>query len=397
MLKKAGQMTIQALGRSRASRAKKGKWYAGRKLGIAPNRTMRSTGAAKKLQTMGQVVTKSVVPNAGQMISKMQDMSTVRKMATETCSSIMLQTEDLVNADFGIAYSISANPADPGFTPSLAATANQYQQFTCKGLKFTFTPSSSANQAGSVYLAFQPNVQAADPASVDDIKGIAGCLVGPLYGAATVLMVPAQCLQHAFNIQTVDKSKTTVDTPQVSPGKIVLGFSGAGLSFATPVTVGNLSVSYTFDLSTTRVTQGSNALSGVYNFLPTGAATIGHLTYLDPTTSLLTSGYHTMLATNIAHVFRPRIKGARHMVTYRGTTTGAAHPAPVFQTSSDGSTWTTIVAKDTLTATANHCSTYIMPPARFYKFGYGADTQLDAAILRIASLPTPPTGEPLTV
>ncbi len=384
LLRQLGMKTVKVIGNSRAKRNARGQWYLGEKLGMPPKRGVqsrnRNSAPAKKVQKLAKVVTKTVIPNAAQVVTNMQDPRTVRKIKTETIMNpVTIQTTDLITTDFGICYSNSANPADPGFTPSLSADATQYQQFRCRALKFTFKPSASATQNGQIYLAFLPNVTTAEPTSADAMQAILGCRQGPMFGEATVLTVESQCLQQAYNVQTVDKSKTTQDTPQVSPGRLVMGFSGVGQTFNT-FPVGSLTVSYAYDFWTSTVTQGSNQIAGSYE-CPHGPTTT-----LRPSISTLTSGYHSLIATNVAGVFRPRVRGAKHFVVYRGTTSGAAHSTPAVASSQDGTTWTASTAVASVTNGANHVSAYILPVAAFYRFTV-ADA-LDASTLWVSSLPS---------
>lgn len=377
-------MAVQALGNNRAKRARQGRYYVGKRMGIPPNRRSNATGTAKSIASLAKVVTTTVVPQAAQAVRNMQVSATTRKMATENIATLKLTTTGVVQGDFGICYSESANPADPGFTASLAAIANQYQQFRCNALKFTFKPSATTSTPGQFYIGFTPVVTANDPQSASDITGMYATEQGGLFGAATVLTVPVQALQHAYNIQQIDKSKTQEDTTQVSPGRVICGWSGAG-AFVNGTVIGNLSVTYCYDFMTTKVTHGSNAVNGAYAFT-------GNMTALTFDRNDLGFGYHTLKPTGTAGVYAPRVQGCRHAIVYRGTIAAGVHTT-VFSYSHDGVNWTVQAPQHTLGNLVDYMAAYTMPPASFYKLEMDAAHNLTACTIRVASLPSPPVGE----
>jgi len=130
---------------------------------IQPARRGRFMQRVQKVTQLAQPTVKTIMTNAAQFNQKLQSPASLVKMGTEQCADIKIQAEDLVDGDFGIAYSQAFNPADPGFMSGLAAVANQYQQYRLAGLKFSFTPSATTNTNGLIHMCFLPNVTDSDP------------------------------------------------------------------------------------------------------------------------------------------------------------------------------------------------------------------------------------------
>lgn len=373
------------LGKSRTRRAKRGKYYVGKNVGIPPARGRKSNGQRRGPRGNGgdllQVATNSVVPNAAPSISNAQPLTSITRSGTES-QSIFIATSMLEAGDFGVAYSISANPADPGFLKSLAAISNQYQQFKCLSFKMTFTPAATTSTPGTVYLAFQPDCNAPEPKDIGSMSNLLGMVSGPFFGKATTLRVANQALQHAFNIQTVNKSKTAVDTTQVSPGKMLVCFSGAGTLPANGVTIGVLNITYTFGFCTPKLAEGSNQLACQYLVSP-GAT---DFLVFDP--ALRVTGYHMLFPTDTVGTYRTRMR-TNHLASTHVVLDEANDIK--WQYSEDDVTWNdgVLIAETIDSVTYGHAATYTLPPARYYRCKLHAtgSTVVDGRVY-VSSLPS---------
>jgi len=390
MLQNAGKMAVQAIGRSRGRRADQGRWYLGQKLGAPPQRGGQWKGRrGKRIQQaaqLGQTITTSVIANAGQFQKNLQSSKRELKLGSEKIDQLKITTTEFVSGDYGLLFSASINPADPGVFPSLSAVANQYQQFRCNSLKFTFQPCATTNTPGNIYLGFVPNCAQKDPTSTADILAMLGGVKGPFYGAATTAIVPSEAIQKAFAVQQVTKNATAVDTTQMSPGRLFVGFDGAGVETDynnKSTVVGTLTCTYSFTFTTPHLVQGSNSASGVHLY-------VGDSRYPVFDEDNLDEGYLCFKDHDSAiGVYKPRIPGAEHLVVYKGEVSADTHSLEV-STSFDALTWTVVPPLDNMTNLLESMAMWIIPPTSFVKFDFGSKKDITYSRLAVASLPTQP-------
>lgn len=361
----AGRQGVQALGRSRVRRAKKGRYYIGKNVGIPPQRRQPLPKMPKSLMT---TTTTTRAPNIGQSISNLQQSSSRRETGTESLGSVQYDPANASanQADFNMIFSGTVNPADPGTFPALSAISNQYQRFKTGVLEFVFTPTSPSTTNGSIYMAFTPNPEASDPTTIMDMQAILGCQVGPIYGAQTRMRVPLQSLQQAYNVQTVLKPDVGSEEDAIHlSGKLFVATSGFTANAIT--VVGTLTCGYVYDFSTRQLTQGSNSVAGVYSY----DDTVDNFRLDDA----LYSGYPLLRKYRGSGIYEVRMPPTRMLCAFR--TTGDAEDVTVtLQTSNDATNWTAVTLNQSIQAFSG-VAFGIAPPAKFYEITHNGTAGKD--------------------
>lgn len=261
--RKVGGATVKAIGKGRARRAKAGKWYFGRKVGIPPNSQGR---VAARISGLATTKTNTRAPNLGQQLTNLQSPASRGEQGTESFGTVVAVAADMKQG-FYLSSSTIVNPAEPLIFPALSAIANQYQRFTINRLIFTFTPTASTATNGTVYMAFVPNPDQTDPEDVVTMQNLLGCTTQAVYGTQAKLIVTAQTLQQAYRVQQIYKPETPgeIETSLNAAGKFYFGVSGMD-TFTGVRTLGTVSCTYSFTFSTRQMTLGSNEISGTASF-----------------------------------------------------------------------------------------------------------------------------------
>jgi len=329
--------------------------------------------------------TTAVMPNAINKLSKLNITRTMKQIASEALSNVQpVQVTGSTDMDgqFHVLINQSINPADPGVFPSLAATANQYQRFRTNGLRATFTPFSSTATDGQIFMAFQPDPTALPPTSQADFMGLIAAVSSTVYGQPLVLDIPPHLFQQAYNSQVIQvpQSKDT-DTTLTSSGSLFVAVSGI-TSFKV---LGQVVLSYSYDLMNKQVTQGSNEITGVYTADGDSVYTTLHMLTLD--------GHETLNEINGSGIYSTRMKGASHLVVIDvvGALGSLTPQIEISDACHSGATWTGIAFESHVrNAVAKTSLTYfVVPAARYWRLTHdGGGGSALTARLRITSLPS---------
>lgn len=146
----AGQVarsSVQALGRSRRKRSNQGKWYAGRRVGIPPNR-----GGGGRQPRVPQMRAQSM-PAAynATVTSSVQPAFTLGKRESTNIGPLKCET-----GDNGELYWYNINPLSTDLFPILAAQAPNYTMFRFTSLSFEYVPRVGTTANGNVYMGYRP-------------------------------------------------------------------------------------------------------------------------------------------------------------------------------------------------------------------------------------------------
>lgn len=344
----------------------------------------RQGGAFSRGDRLPQQQTKiaAVIPNAVNKVSGLNIVKTLRHIASEQIATVAPVTlgSGTAGGPFQILINWSVNPADPGIFPSLAATANQYQRFKTLGLRCTYTPLASTATDGMIYMAFQPDPSAIPPSNAADFMGLIGAVSSTVYGQPLVLNITPNLFQQAYNSQVIQKPQdASDDTPLNTSGSLFVAVSGV----SEMKNLGNLVMSYGYDLMNKQVTQGSNTITGSFDLVQV-AGEIKKLTIARY------NGYKIVEQVEQS-IYRTRMPTAAHTVSAHLTSvTGSALTFEIADDNTEETTWTTIAPISQVTnGTTEWMAVYDCPPSKFWRVRHGdaANTAVEV-LFRATTLPS---------
>lgn len=222
---------IRQWGNGRQRRAQKGRWYAGKRMGIPPSRRATSAPAA-----LGQQVLASP---AGPM----------RLITGAEMVSAITITHAPINGVWTDSFPI--NPAEEYTFPRLSSEAQLYQQYSLKGVQFSWVPSVASTQVGTLAIGFQADPTQALPTSIDQMMSLFGAQTGNLWQPMRI-PVPAAAMARTLTRFYSNQGKTPApsdDDRLQTSGRMVVMVEGVAMSAAI---LGHLRVQYTLEFTDPR-------------------------------------------------------------------------------------------------------------------------------------------------
>ena len=253
--RQAGLATIRFLGRSRASRANRGRYYFGRRIGVPPK--IGYTRPPPLVRTK-----KTSVPMA-----RSATVSTSPAAQTQTAvgSEWLL---DVSNTQAGKSTSVTSypiNPAEPTTFPRLSNIAVQYQKYEFMGLVITYTPQCPSTQKGVVYIAPVRDPTAPLPQNPMEMNGLAGCKSCSAHDEMT-FRIPVSLLSSAlrgFYCEPPTGVFPDEDDVMKTCGRLVVMTDGI---LQADQVVGKIITQYAFKLSDPKTVPEGAALSGELDY-----------------------------------------------------------------------------------------------------------------------------------
>ncbi len=296
--------------RAQNRRRRKGKKIRARDLRTVSYRTGGLGGGMPPVKTSPM----AIAPNTGYQVQGLQTAKPVRISGSEVVSTIIVPTA-YGDGQFYLMETDIINPAEPAL-PRLAATANQFQRFKTVGINYLFTPSAPTDTSGTIYFGMAPNADSAAPTDVSGMISLLDARSSPLFGVPVKWSVNPTTYQQAYKVQQIDcPANPNESAPTSIVGKLFIGVSGVN-TLTDPVTVGTLTTTYEYELSVPKLTHGSNSLHGTY--IGSDFTTGDDVLF---TVDDLSAGWHTLLETATAGVYKLRVPGAPHMIAAKGTAT----------------------------------------------------------------------------
>lgn len=155
MIRQIATGSVRALGRSRARRANRGKYYVGKKVGIPPNIGYRPAPMQKTRQPAN--VNVSVTSRSGSI-----------RLCKREQTAWPVRANNSGNGKIGV---WALNPQSNVLFPILSQSCRSYTKYRFTALSFQFVPRQGTDADGNVYLAYQP--QYATDSSFPSISVIA--------------------------------------------------------------------------------------------------------------------------------------------------------------------------------------------------------------------------------
>ncbi len=229
----AARGAIRQWGRSRQNRQRKGRWYAGKRIGIPPRFNTRPTAAPAAL---GQQM--RAMPSANiRLVTGMEWVTDVSPMSGLTVNGVYTD-------------SFPVNPMEEYTFPRLSTEASLYQQYELKQLQFYYVPACSSATAGTLAIGLQADPTAAIPTTLNEMMSLHAAQSGNMWQPMRI-SIPASALagtlKKFYSKQSKDPHPDEDDRTQ-TVARLVLMTVGA----ATGVNYGNLRVQYTFEFSDPR-------------------------------------------------------------------------------------------------------------------------------------------------
>lgn len=186
--------SVKTLGRSRARRARRGQWYAGKRLGIPAQ--LSSAPAA-----------------VGVRYSAPPARPVHIEVGSEVLDAVLARS-----AGFST-WSYSVNPCEDDTFPRLAQLAKLYQKYTCESLRFEYIPAVPTTSSGNMGIAVQADPKSMLTGSFEEFMSLNGAVSAPVWQTASVL-VPRElmaqtarqmvCKQNLTPIQNHEDRLTTM-------------------------------------------------------------------------------------------------------------------------------------------------------------------------------------------
>ncbi len=233
----AGIFAVRQLGRSRQNRANRGRWYAGKRIGI-PARMQRGQPMVSAPSALGQQV-KSNAAGPSRTVTGAEMTTTVTV------------THAPIDGVFTDSYPI--NPAEEYTFPRLSTEAALFQQYRFKSVKFSYVPSVSSTQVGTLGIGFQADPTQALPTTMEQMMSLYGAQTGNLWQPMQI-PVPVEAMSHTLYKFYSQQGKTpapTDDNRLQSCGRLVIMIEGVAMSSAI---LGHIRTQYTIEFSDPRPT-----------------------------------------------------------------------------------------------------------------------------------------------
>ncbi len=241
--RQGARAALSAIGRSRQRRSNRGRWYAGKRLGIPPTLSTRQISAP--------------VTRQNQFKNMVSENNLVQK-GSEWLVDVTPNV-DLVNGVYTEAFSI--NPADPMTFPRLSVLTSQYQKYSLKDLRLVYTPACATTQTGSVYLAIQSDPASVTPTTTLELLGLRGAQRFAPWQPAS-MPVGDDIMQKAYKNYFADNAHHVQDD---DPTRTVCKFVLMTENITKGTTVGSLTIAYNVTLMDPRTDFAANSMAGVYS------------------------------------------------------------------------------------------------------------------------------------
>lgn len=270
---------------------------------------------------------------------------------------------------------VSLNPADPRCFTKASATANQYQKFSLVNLRLTYTPTAPSDTSGTLYIAVQPDPQAAIPTTVQAFQSLAGVQSMQVWGKSQSWTIDKSQLQQSYNVQQVEiKNDSNDDTTLNSAGVLLIGVAG----MAKGAVIGAMNMSYSFRFTVPKLTIGSNQIEAVYDHLYDSFTG----TEIPIDSSWVASGVHAFYHEPTSDAFMTfRSAGAPHFVTLYSENADGVVARP--ETSPNGTVWTPVPRVFATSGGGTSSAAYIMKACRYVRFVF--ESELTAERARIVA------------
>lgn len=155
------------------------------------------------------------------------------------------------------AYAHNTDITDELAFPRLSQVAPQYQKFACGLLTYTYTPTVGTGTNGTVYLGFEPDVNANMPTSAEQMRGLYGTVSGPIWQNLR-LSVPVSALNSVTRNPLIRGPVTATDNLN-NLGRFIYAVEGSSVA---KINVGYLAVTYSMTLMQPRTQVGGATLAG---------------------------------------------------------------------------------------------------------------------------------------
>lgn len=233
----AGIFAVRQLGRSRENRARQGRWYAGKRLGIPPRRNNAPQPVSAPAALGQQVRSNAAGPS--------------RVVSGAEMTTTVTVTHAPIDGVFVDSYPI--NPAEEYTFPRLSTEAALFQQYRFRTVKFSYVPAVASTQVGTLGIGFQADPTQALPSTMEQMMSLYGAQTGNLWQPMQI-PVPAEAMSHTLYKFYSQQGKTpapTDDNRLQSCGRLVLMIEGVAMSAAI---LGHIRTTYTIEFSDPRPT-----------------------------------------------------------------------------------------------------------------------------------------------
>jgi hypothetical protein len=226
---------VRAVGRSRARRAKRGKYYVGKRLGIPPNRHFQADITTRSLPASYDTTQRRGGANSG-------GVQVVKK------SEIVNVDVDCETGDNGALYNWAISPGNVVLFPILSQVAKNYSRYRFKFLAFRFVSSSSTANDGNICLAWdlQAHSNDGDFPNLGVIQSLPRNVTGTIRQPCA-LQIPTQGTYNKSRYLAVPDGQA-FDPLNYYAGQFVVACFGTNKS-----SVGQLFVDYECELSNAKV------------------------------------------------------------------------------------------------------------------------------------------------
>lgn len=223
---------VKAVGRSRARRARRGRYYVGKRMGIPPNRGYSA-----------QVTTRRLPASIDQTTANKSTQNVVRK------SEALNVDIDCEVGDNGALYNWAITPTNTVLFPILSGIAKNYTRYQFKTLVFRYVSSSSTANDGNICLAFdfQAHSNDGDFPNTGVIQSLPSSTTGPIRQPLT-LVIPKTLGPNGGPRYIAIPEGQTGDPLSYYAGQLVVACFGANKD-----KVGQLFVDYECILSNPKV------------------------------------------------------------------------------------------------------------------------------------------------
>lgn len=225
--KNVGRKSVRAIGNSRNRRAKRGQWYAGKRVGIPPSMNVQR-GTIASVQTMPAAYNPAITTNSSRP---------TRFVKREATGIGALKCEP---GDNGELYFYNVTPMDSELFPILSKSAINYTQYRFSNLVIEYVPRAGTTAEGNVYMGWRPQSTShqADFPTVEVISSLP-CNVQSTIRQGCRLRIPTNPKPKYVAVP----SGNTFDPLNYYWGTFVIALQGDEKD-----DVGSLWVSYTVDL-----------------------------------------------------------------------------------------------------------------------------------------------------
>lgn len=249
-----GMSAVRGLGRSRARRAGRGKWYFGRRVGIPPQRQNRRSGGG------GGVLYASTSTSAPVARSSRIATNPTSQRYNATGVDWLTDVANTTTLDPSV-YSYTVNPAEPSSFPRLANIAAQYQRYELQSLQVVYTPTCATTQKGMLYIAPIRDPTSPLPDTVPAMRGLSGCMSCAVRDPMSVTILKSQMSSalNGFYCEAPTGVEPEEDNALRSCGRIAIMTDGV---LKNDGDVGSIIMRYNFILSDPKSAPEGSALSG---------------------------------------------------------------------------------------------------------------------------------------